>query len=289
MLPVPKSKVSVFYYRRKLNLYNLSVYSLGDGNVKCYMWGETQGKRGACEIGTCLVNYIMSLPNNIRHVILYSDTCTGQNRNQYVFTALQYVLDKCPHIETIQQKFLTSGHTEMEVDSCHAAIERASQCVDIFSYDDWFKVIHLARGRNPYGVVLLDHTSFLDLKSMANNAHANLKINTKGDKVNWMKIVHFSFTSGAESVQYRYSFEETLQEMLIRRTSTRTTAASTLESVQLYTKPLSVTHAKKKDLDYLCKSGPIPKQYHSFYESIKAADIVDTATEGKDDEKDSQE
>ena len=48
------SLVSQVYYKRKLCSYNLSIYSLGDKSASCYLWDETHGKRGPCEIGACL-------------------------------------------------------------------------------------------------------------------------------------------------------------------------------------------------------------------------------------------
>lgn len=57
---------------------------------------------------------------------MYSDTCGGQNRNQFVAAALLYSVKNLP-IDFIEQKFLESGHTYMEVDSMHACIERAKK------------------------------------------------------------------------------------------------------------------------------------------------------------------
>ncbi|KAK3085282.1 hypothetical protein FSP39_001017 [Pinctada imbricata] len=62
VLHTPCSNVSQVYYKRKLNCYNLSVYSLGNSDATCFMWNETEGKRGSNEIGTCLLMYIRSLP-----------------------------------------------------------------------------------------------------------------------------------------------------------------------------------------------------------------------------------
>ena len=67
-------------------------------------------------------DYVTSLPQNIKHLTLFSDSCFGQNKNQYTITALQQALHHS-HLDTIEQKYLTPGHTEMEVDSIHSAIE----------------------------------------------------------------------------------------------------------------------------------------------------------------------
>lgn len=108
VLSTPCSNVSQVYYKRKLNSYNLTVYSLADKQGTCYIWDETHGQRGSSEIGTCVITHIKSLPSVIRHVILYSDCCSGQNRNQYLAAGLMHTVMTHPHVHTIDQKFLES-------------------------------------------------------------------------------------------------------------------------------------------------------------------------------------
>ena len=54
VLSVPCSLVGELYYKRTLSCYNLSFYNLGTANGTCFLWEETQGGRGSCEVGTCL-------------------------------------------------------------------------------------------------------------------------------------------------------------------------------------------------------------------------------------------
>lgn len=48
------------------------------------MWYETLSGRGANQVGSCLYKEILTLPPNIKHVTLYSDTCGGQNKNGHI-------------------------------------------------------------------------------------------------------------------------------------------------------------------------------------------------------------
>ena len=102
--------------------YNLSIYSAGDKKASYFIWSETDGKRGSNEISTCLNLYLQSLGPEIEHVILYSDSCAGQNKNPIVATCLNYTVQTVPSLKIIDHKFLESGHTHMECDSMHAAI-----------------------------------------------------------------------------------------------------------------------------------------------------------------------
>jgi len=149
------SLVSQIYYMRKLNCYNLSIYNLGSQSATCYLWTEVDAKRGACEIGSALHLQLLSLPGNIKHVILYSDACSGQNRNQFTATALMHAVVNLPNIEIIDHKFLESGHTQMECDSMHSAIQFAKKKTEIYIPSQWATIIRMAKRKNPYYVVPL--------------------------------------------------------------------------------------------------------------------------------------
>lgn len=130
VLYTPCSLVSLMYYMRKLCCYNRTVYSLGDHQGTCFVWPEVDAKRGASEVATCLKLHLQSLPAEVDHVVLYSDACGGQNRNRIIATCLLHSVTTIPNIKTIDHKFLESGHTHMEVDSMHSAVEFAKKKTD---------------------------------------------------------------------------------------------------------------------------------------------------------------
>lgn len=60
-------------------------------------------------------------PNNNSY-ILWSDGCCYQNKNAVLSSALWKFAED--HKISIEQKYLTKGHTQMECDSVHSSIER---------------------------------------------------------------------------------------------------------------------------------------------------------------------
>nr|CAH7719606.1 unnamed protein product [Callosobruchus chinensis] len=97
------------------------------------------GKRGSTEIGSCLYYYLQQLSETFKEITLYSDTCGGQNRNQNV-AALCLFLVQTTRLTVIEHKFLESGHSYMEVDSMHSAIEHQQkfvQCKIGSIYSTW--------------------------------------------------------------------------------------------------------------------------------------------------------
>lgn len=86
VLQTPCGEVNMFYYKRKLGVYNFTVYETSSRHGFCYVWSEDKAKRGANEIASCLWKYLNNL-NSITNlpIIFYSDNCTGQNKNKYMY------------------------------------------------------------------------------------------------------------------------------------------------------------------------------------------------------------
>ena len=92
--------------------------------------------------------------------MLYSDCCTGQNRNQYLSAGSLHAVRNHATVETIEQNFLESGHTQMECDLMHSAIERAKKGTSIHVQYYWDMVIHFSRRNNPYAVIPMRYDFF---------------------------------------------------------------------------------------------------------------------------------
>ncbi|WAR18439.1 hypothetical protein MAR_000277 [Mya arenaria] len=58
ILLTPSSFESSLYYKRRLNTFNLTVYDMANRNGHCFLWNESISNRGACEIATCVYNFI---------------------------------------------------------------------------------------------------------------------------------------------------------------------------------------------------------------------------------------
>ena len=119
---------------------------MGDGEGFCYFWNETCGQKGSSEGATILIKYLNGLPDHVKHVVFYCDTCGGQNRNATVIPALHYFVssNESP-ISVIDLKFMESGHSQMEVDSIHAAIETQRTKSEVFIPSEWLNIFRLSR------------------------------------------------------------------------------------------------------------------------------------------------
>jgi len=132
VLDTPALSTNVSFYKRLLSTFNLTIRDCSENEgTECYMWHEAIGGRGSNDIASCLYQKILNLPNNVNHIITYSDTCGGQNRNINMAAMLSLVTASSSTLQIIDQKFLLPGHTHLECDVDHAKIERAKKFSDI--------------------------------------------------------------------------------------------------------------------------------------------------------------
>lgn len=165
-LPTPYLRAALFFYKRPLWTFNLTVHDGATKKALCYIWNETIAKRGANDIGSCIFKCLLDLPNSVRHIVLYSDSCPGQNRNSYLCAMFEKVLEDHASIQLIDHKFLVVGHTHLEYDTIHAQIEKKRKTLfgPIEHSHDWANLIS-ATNKN-YIVHELRQEDFFDFRAL---------------------------------------------------------------------------------------------------------------------------
>lgn len=288
VLQIPSSDVSPMYYSRKLSCFNLTIYEgAPPNNAYCYTWTEINGKRGSAEIGTCLYKYLTHLPQHVKHVSFFSDTCGGQNRNQNVAAILLYFVQQgSNNIETIEHKFLESGHSMMECDSMHSAIESQKKYVSVYTMHDWLNIFRLARSKrgkkknSQYIVSELKYDDFLDLPKVAKTMLKNVKTDTEGNKINWLKVKCFKYQKTYPNIiQYRYDHKSSYLAINVNGRGRPTTLPNLSN---MYNNPLPISSQKYKDLLRLCETKVIPEEFHAWYKLLPVSNnttMVDRAPE----------
>ena len=188
VLNCPHGEASDFYYKRKLGLYNLSVYDLKSADGFCYMWPEHVAERGSNEMASCVLAYIKKKSEEgYKIIFLFSDNCAGQNRNRFIPTMMWHALNTLS-LEKIEHCFLEKCHTQNENDSVHSSITNAAKKVEIYTPDQWYQTVRFARKRPcPYKVKEMTLASMFDFKGVAKKLK-NLKTDNNDDKVMWSKI-----------------------------------------------------------------------------------------------------
>lgn len=295
VLQIPSGEESLLYYCRKLCLYNFTIYeSRSPNEAYCMLWSEVNGKRGSNEIGTALMQWINGLPEGIKEISLFSDTCGGQNRNQHISALLLYVT-RTSQIEIIEQKYLESGHSFMEVDSMHSAIEREKRHVSVNSVMEWISIMKRARSKrnrstaNPYHVKQLHFSDMLDLKHLSKCLIKNRLKDENGNTVKWLEIKCLRYEkANPDIIKFRYNYNDPYILLNVRG---RGRKHSVNEIKRAYHQLLPISKQKKEDLMKLCKKEIIPEELHAWYASLPSANIPDTTNEPavEDEEEESLE
>lgn len=298
VLQVPRGDVSVFYYKSKLNNMNFTVSKLkpeevnkrkrkshqvrSDSNASvpvvnqsvtdCYFWHEGEGKRGADEIGSCLLKFIEKelntrTGNDPLDLVFYSDNCCGQNKNKYIIGLYMYAVMKYFKLNSITHKFLITGHTQNEGDSVHSLIEkqikRALKSGPIYVPSQYVQIIKQAKKTGePMRVNELSHKDFISFKALTDE----MGVTTLGKvKISDIKIMVIS-KDRPTTLMYKTSYTDT--EWSESNLLARNKKANIPEAKPAYTNKLPIKENKKTDLMTLLRNNHIPSFYSDFYTNL---------------------
>lgn len=271
-LEVPYLSTSEAYYKRQLWVYNLCIHDEVRGIAYMYVWPECTASRGAEEIASCLYkNFHVTIPEDTEKIILYSDSCGGQNRNIKMTMMIKYLLDSWPHssLKTIEQRFFVVGHSYNSCDRNFALIERQKRLTeDIFVPIHWVNLIKQAKKKAPRFVVtemkMHDFSSWKRLLSLI----INRKHSIDGDKISWLhfqRIVYERDDPFGLKIETRNSNVSSFIQISLRKRHVN--RISNVVCPVLYPNGRAISRKKYKDLQDLVEY--IPTKYHQFYQRLK--------------------
>uniref|UniRef100_A0A6P7FAA9 Uncharacterized protein LOC114326298 n=1 Tax=Diabrotica virgifera virgifera TaxID=50390 RepID=A0A6P7FAA9_DIAVI len=278
VLNTPYGESMLLYYSRKLAVYNFTFYESTTRKGHCYYWNESLGKRGANEIATCLVSYMKKIDDRgtITKLLLYCDSCPGQNKNRTVLASLHYNLMSCKNVNVIQINYLLPGHTYMPVDSMHSVIEKSIAKHIIWAPSQWPTVFELARHiPEPYEVHPMLHKDFTSWDDISDKY---FKGNLAG-KISKIRVATFK-KSEPNKMYAKFSMASDAQEEIIQISG----KVKNPPNCNLYPNPLLISKAKYNDLDKLCQSNVIPLQYHNEYSNLPRGNSVKDVLPETDEE-----
>lgn len=278
-LPTPHLKCKDIYYARQLYVYNFTVTDTVTDLTHCYMWSEVEGHRGANEVASCLLEHILQqVPPGVTRIKMFSDCCSGQNRNSIVAMAMFVALQEHPSLEIIEHIFLVPGHTFLpEVDSRHSVIEKYKKKVNKINVpSEWYNAVWKAGMTNktthPDGKFQVVHkVEFLNISALA--AGIFVKRNQTVNKApfqylstQWMKYEKKAI--GIMEVKGALSPEAPFETVsFLRRGMRSDRLPRVLDQVpRIPARAVPISFEKKQDL--LALLGFLDAEHHHFYQQL---------------------
>ena len=286
-LPTPVLTTNVVYYKRQLWTYNLGIHDGRTGSACMHTWHEGIASRGSNEIASCLLKHLKENVTNTEaeNLVLYSDSCGGQNRNIYMVCALLYIVSSADFPFTqIDHKFMVPGHSYLPNDRDFGSVETARRRREhIYVPDHWYELIRSARQNNPFRVCVMQSSDFVSLKELK-KCIVNRKVATSGQKVEWLSMKWIQVVK-SEPFQFRFRYSHNSLECwktvdLKRKTKGRPPVISHIPLPPLHGSARAIKKTKLEDLMSLLQF--VPPIYHDFYKSLQGADEVQSESEEED-------
>lgn len=271
-LATPNLNCGEVFYLRQMYTYNLTIFvSNSSGNeARCYLWDESQARRGAQEVGSCLLKFLTELPKNIKFINCYSDRCFGQNCNTVICSMFSAFMNLCIEQNRnvcITHNFMVSGHSHMECDSVHSSIERAKKksSITIEIPKDWATFISGIRRKVPFKVIEMNQKDFLALKDLdkfftkppCDNNGSNLKIT---------KIMCFRYqTKLLGCVEFKYDASDSYWSQF---TFAKANMTAVVMPGPINSEPIALPQAKLDDLRKQMKYIKNKAYYETFLREI---------------------
>lgn len=275
ILSLPKLSTSIVYYKRQLNLYNFGLH-VGSTNQAIFnVWNEMQVSKGTQEVGSCLKKHIQEI-NGPKKLILWSDSCGGQNRSIKLILMLIHILQNHDTLDTISIRYLQSGHSYLLNDSDFSDFECAlKQHEQLFTEDEFISVMESSRIDNKFIVNRMTSDDFFSVASLELEV-TNRKIDTMKNKVSWLsthKIVLEK--SQLNLLKMRQKLDGSFQTVDIKKRG-GVSNIGTVALDNLWPNGRSLSKDKVNDLKEILKLVPDEhKHFYSFLDTIMIGNFTD--------------
>lgn len=282
VLIIPKAPSSMLYYTRNFNIYNLNIHENGNGNF--YVWTEVDASRGSREIASCIIKHLNeNLKEDTAETILWSDSCSGQNRNHIVACILLHFLhtssSKYPNLKKITLKFLKSGHTYNICDTDFGTLEKAIRRQQIIcTLQQYLDIMQKCKLKNPFKVIEMQKNDFIGTVGILRNITKRDVDKYSKENVSWLKTHELQLLSTHPfSLFLKYpsadEFKELNYQKLKRKASVGSVPWNQVQYEILYPDGRQLTAAKKKDLLKIASLLPVEGQ--EFIKKITQSEGVE--------------
>jgi len=178
------------------------------------VWHEGIASRGANEIISSFVKVVTSRITTKKKIEMWCDNCAGQNKNKMLVFAMFYLV-KSGWFESIECRFLVSGHSFMPCDQDFAMIEKRKKRFSAMVPTEIKELIQSSKLNNPFEVVDIEDGDIIDFNVMANQFLNTTKMGISN--VTGIKVTMQSLLKGFVLTKLTYGDIENWQEIKVAK------------------------------------------------------------------------
>lgn len=136
---------------------------------------------------SCLRNYILQkITPAVKHLILWSDSCGGQNHSISLVLMLVHILQNHETLQSITIRYLLSGHSFLPNDSEFGDVEQALKVQQrLYTDIDYINVMKECRRKNKFVVNKKNSEDMVSVQQLL-KCITNRKVDSKKVKIGWL-------------------------------------------------------------------------------------------------------
>ena len=271
--PLPHIPTGEIFYLRQIWLYVFGIHDCGNNTSAMYCWPESLAHKGSNEVVSCLDNYFRSrsLPAEVDTLYLFSDSCSGQNKNSTVIQYL-YSLVRNGHFRCIRHIFPIRGHSFLPSDRDFAKTESKKRKIErIYTPQQWMEVIRSAKKTKPYVVEEVEQSMIYDFQShLAPCFKKTVTSKKERMRVRDARIFEYSYDHPTQVwVKYSLTDQDEWHKFTIEK---KRSTGPTFPTEPAYSQLLPLSSEKVDDVKKVVYKY-VPRECRQFYDDIIAASV----------------
>ena len=165
-ISLPTIPVQQIYYIRQLSVYPFGIHNSKNDTATFYLYHQGTAGKGSNEVCSFIMKYINdNVPLNVDELYLYSDNCTGQNKNHTMIRFLLHLTDT-GRFKKIVFRLPIRGHSYLPCDRVFGLVKRNLRKHDrYYTVKEVAEIILSSSKHRKFTVDLIESGDVLDFQS----------------------------------------------------------------------------------------------------------------------------